>query len=329
MSRPGHDTRRFATSRTIGGGRSRAADIGKLRRALEALDYLHSPVRAAGRYTPTVAEAVTAFQKDAALVPDGRIEPGGPTERAIDVTLAAKDVGGEAGAGAAAANSRSPLATGSGTLAPAAQPVPPRPKRRRPPAPPRGWVVPGAKAGTPGNPDRDPYPKSRVPADFRYELHARESKADNYQAKNKSGALGRYQMTPGALQDAGMMTDARAGKWAGVVIGGKKIDSAQAFLDSPLAQEIALETYMERTERSVRNRNLLQYIRRNIDGIKRTITVTKASLMAAAHRRGAGMVRRYFDHLNANNWKTNGARISAEFLEVETRLREFQHINYP
>ena len=57
---------------------------------------------------------------------------------------------------------------------------------------------------------------------------------------------------------------------------------------------------------------------------------TKSGLLAAAHRQGAGMVKRYLDHQRRHNWTTNPKTFPKnkkdQFLSVETRLREFQKV---
>lgn len=89
-------TRAFTTGASIGSGGTRSADIRKLRRALDELDYLKSPPRAALNYTPTIANAIERFQGDFGLKPDGIISPDGPTEQALNLAIAANRSGDRA-----------------------------------------------------------------------------------------------------------------------------------------------------------------------------------------------------------------------------------------
>lgn len=81
MPLSGYYPRNFVTGAAIGRGRTRPADIRKLRRSLDELDYLRSPQKATPSYTSAVADAVESFQRDYSLKPDGAIDPDGPTEQ--------------------------------------------------------------------------------------------------------------------------------------------------------------------------------------------------------------------------------------------------------
>jgi len=87
-------TRAFSAGASIGSGGTRPADIRNLRRALDELDYLKSPARAAPNYTPIIADAIQRFQGDFGLKPDGVIAPDGPTEQALNFAVTANRTGG-------------------------------------------------------------------------------------------------------------------------------------------------------------------------------------------------------------------------------------------
>jgi len=92
MSLPPPD---YHTTRSIGTGRSNPADVRRLRRALGRLGYGRSGNPPAENVTPGLMDAVERFQSDFGLEPDSTIRPGGPTERALAMTLRAHNEGGE------------------------------------------------------------------------------------------------------------------------------------------------------------------------------------------------------------------------------------------
>ena len=111
------------------------------------------------------------------------------------------------------------------------------------------------------------------------------------------------------------------------------IRSELDFLNNPLAQEMAIEAYLKRNERALRNKGVTAHIGQTIDGIKGDITVTESGLLAAAHRRGAGNVALYLDHLKRHNWISDPStfpkgKLGHNFLHVETRLRLFQAVQH-
>ena len=80
------------------------------------------------------------------------------------------------------------------------------------------------------------------------------------------------------------------------------IKGEQDFLRNPLAQEMAIEAYLLKTERALGNKGILAYAGQTIDGIKGNIALTEGRLLAAAHRQGTGNVALYLDHLKRHNW---------------------------
>ena len=189
--------------------------------------------------------------------------------------------------------------------------------------------------GTAGAAPRSPHPPARVPlkgglysGGFLDAIAKAEHNVKGYAEVNPGNAWGRYQMTPGALIDAGIV-DPNTEKWTGPLARQLGIRSEQDFLNNPLAQEMAIEAYLKRTERALRNKGVTAHIGRTIDGIKGDITVTESGLLAAAHRRGAGNVALYLDHLKRHNWISDPSTFPMgdfrdKFLHVETRLRLFQ-----
>jgi hypothetical protein len=134
----------------------------------------------------------------------------------------------------------------------------------------------------------------------------------------RSGALGRYQMIPAALRDIGWQ-DA-AGNWTAAAAR-QGVASEADFLALPAAQEAAMGAYLSRTEVQLARNGSLARAGATVAGLDGgEITLTQAGLLAAAHRRGAGMVARYLAH-QADAPLTPGLR--SAFAQVERRLRDF------
>jgi hypothetical protein len=155
-----------------------------------------------------------------------------------------------------------------------------------------------------------------------------EHNTDGYSEVNPGKAWGRYQMTRDALIDAGIHVS-KDKMWTGPLARQMGIKGEQDFLYNPLAQEKAIQVYLERTERALRKKGATAHIGRTFKGIKAKITVTQSGLLAAAHRRGAGNVALYLDHLKRHNWISDRntfpeGELEEIFLNVETRLRLFQ-----
>ncbi len=196
-------------------------------------------------------------------------------------------------------------------------------------------IMDGSLSQAPSSPDDSHAndPLTRVPLEggkysdaFLNAIHAKESARHGYRAYNESGkAHGRYQLTEEALEDAGMM-DANK-NWTGRY----GVHSREDFLNNPEAQEKAIEAYLERTEKSLRDNGATRHVGQTFQGIKGTITVTEDGLLAAAHRAGATRVKRYLEHKAAHGWSANLTDTADEkdahmFKVIETRLREFQDV---
>ncbi len=135
-------------------------------------------------------------------------------------------------------------------------------------------------------------------------------------------ALGRYQLTPGALRAAGMMD--RAGNWTGKY----GIHSRAEFLANPDAQEQALTDYLNDNERQLRANGAFTHIGETIDGVKARFPVTRAGIMAAAHREGAPATARYLNKIKAHGFTSKGLALDRSELAIETRLRAFSGADY-
>jgi peptidoglycan hydrolase-like protein with peptidoglycan-binding domain len=197
--------------------------------------------------------------------------------------------------------------------------------------------VRGDKDGI-GGPE-DPGKDSFLTPEFRAEIAARESRIDGYRqiGKLKDGtefAWGKYQMTESALIDAGLKN--KAGEWTGSM----GVKSKDDFLNSPEIQEKALEKLMAKNERRIESKGIPEIYGNKIEGLRGTIEITEAGVMAAAHRRGATAVIAYLDHIKSNGWTSRAPNASetgasnfpadkdAAFRAIETRLREFQGETY-
>jgi hypothetical protein len=183
----------------------------------------------------------------------------------------------------------------------------------------------GPSAGSPGRAARAW--ESQPNAEFRNRLAIAEGNADKpnfgYGEVNEiAGALGRYQIRPNGLRAAGMI-DA-AGNWTGKY----GIHSRAEFLADPEAQEKALTDYLQDTERQLKANGSFDFIGKSIDGLRARFTVTRAGLIAAGHRAGAGATKSYLQRVEANGFTSQGVSLDPTDLAIETRLRTFADISY-
>jgi hypothetical protein len=135
-------------------------------------------------------------------------------------------------------------------------------------------------------------------------------------------ALGRYQMRFVGLQAAGMI-DA-AGNWTGKY----GIYSRKQLLANPVAQEQALTDLLNDTERQLRINGSMRYVGSEIEGQRARFTITRAGLVAAAHREGAGATHAYLSTAASYGFVTRGRQLNRAGLSVETRLRTFADVPY-
>jgi hypothetical protein len=287
-------------------------------------------------------EGIRGFQKTKGLAVDGVVAPQGPTARALGEALQPTVPRRARLAAKAAASGRPAGAAILGGLLPRASGRTMRPDPRSMESG-RGVGTMLAQSASPpaaaGAAPRSPRPPARVPLkggvysdDFLKAIAEAEHNVKGYAEVNPGKAWGRYQMTEGALVDAGIR-DRNTKRWTGSLARQLGITSEQDFLNSPLAQEKAIEVYLEKTEGYLRDKGATAYAGQTIDGIKGDIALTKSGLLAAAHREGAGNVVKYLDHLKRHNWISEPStfpegKLGEKFLHIETRLRTFQGIRH-
>ena len=151
--------------------------------------------------------------------------------------------------------------------------------------------------------------------DFLNDLGARES-GGCYNAFNKYGYAGKYQMGEAALIDAGYYKKP-SGKynndWSGSFTGKDGIKSIQDFLNSPIAQENAQIIFKKKQWGYLKAVGAHNYVGKTINGF----VITQSGLLAAAHLKGAGSVIKYL--------KSNGQIIEKDGFgtSVESYLKKF------
>lgn len=121
---------------------------------------------------------------------------------------------------------------------------------------------------------------------------------------------------------AGMMD--HAGNWTGKYA----IHSRAEFLADPEAQEKALTDYLDDLVRQLRTNGSFSHIGETIDGLKARFPVTRAGIIAAAHRWGARATASYLNRVRANGFTSRGMRSRPEDRPIETRLRTFSGARY-
>lgn len=139
------------------------------------------------------------------------------------------------------------------------------------------------------------------------------------------GAMGRYQMTPGALR--GAQWQDTSGSWteraraAGV-------NSRASFLANPQAQEAALDDYLRDNEIQLRRNGAFTRVGTSFPGLSgRSVTITTSGLTAAVHRHGPSATRNYIRAREAGIPPRNEDE-RAIFLAIETRLLTFADQSY-
>ncbi len=151
--------------------------------------------------------------------------------------------------------------------------------------------------------------------DFLNDLGARES-GGNYQAFNKFGYAGKYQMGEAALIDAGYYKKSSRiynNDWSGVFTGKDGINSIQDFLNNPSAQEIAQIIFKKKQWSYLKAVGANSYSGQIINGYK----ITDSGLLAGAHLKGAGAVISYL--------KSGGKNIGKDAFgtSVESYIKKF------
>jgi hypothetical protein len=164
-------------------------------------------------------------------------------------------------------------------------------------------------------------------ADFRNRLAIAENSADKRdfgygEVRQSNGALGRYQMTHVGLLAAGMVN--ANGNWTGKY----GIHSRSQFLADHDAQEHALTDFLHETERQLRANGAFDYVGRSVNGVVAPFTITRAGLMAAGHRQGAGKTRDYLRRVESNGYSSRGLALDRDERAIENRLRTFSDLPY-
>lgn len=165
--------------------------------------------------------------------------------------------------------------------------------------------------------------RQRIAEAERSAEHAR----DGYGLRNdRSGALGRYQFLAVALRDIGWM-DA-AGGWTATAAAHGVADEA-GFLASETAQEAAMSAFLARQEVILDRMGTLGAAGTTVTGLDGApIALTEGALVAAAHRRGAGMLARYLRHRTETPEAPLSPAERSAFASIEHRLRGFAEVAY-
>ncbi|CUW38348.1 conserved protein of unknown function [Magnetospirillum sp. XM-1] len=170
--------------------------------------------------------------------------------------------------------------------------------------------------------------ESKPNSAFRQKIAEAERSAeqinDGYGERHPGGALGRYQITPITLDQAG---------WK---IGGAWTDKAREhgvasdedFLKNPAAQEAAMSDIMREAERQADSKGLYSHAGRTYSGVGgESVTITDAGIAAAAHRHGAGATANYIRR-RVNGRKAAAPEDRARDKQIEKRLRDFEKVPY-
>ena len=123
-------------------------------------------------------------------------------------------------------------------------------------------------------------------SDFLDALGMRES-SGNYDAENRYGYLGKYQMGKLALQEAGFLDS--DGEWTSLA-NSYGIDSETDFLQSPKGQEAAIRACHGKLCEYIRHYGLDEYVGKTYFGVK----VTQSGLLEACHLVGAPSLKKSF-----------------------------------
>ena len=170
-------------------------------------------------------------------------------------------------------------------------------------------------------------PQPIVSDEFLNQLGFDES-TNNYAAVNKGGsARGKYQMQKLALEDIGMID--KKGNW----LGKYGVYSQNDFLNNPEAQEKAIHDFFNLYHKRY-NQDGYQHIGKQIKGVSgETFSITRSGLLAAAHRQGQGMVKRYINSLAwyaivnfyMDYYNLSNSDDVDSFRAIETRLMRFEN----
>ena len=155
----------------------------------------------------------------------------------------------------------------------------------------------------------------RTLQNFLNDLGARES-GGNYQAFNKYGYAGKYQMGEAALIDCGYYKKPSRiynNDWSGEFTGKDEVYSIKDFLNNQKAQENAQIIFKKKQWGYLKALGADKYAGKIINGYE----ITPSGLLAGAHLKGAGAVIEYLKSGGKNNPK-DGFGTS-----VESYIRKF------
>lgn len=154
-----------------------------------------------------------------------------------------------------------------------------------------------------------------------------EQARDGYGVRNPtSGALGRYQFLPNSLLDLGWKNS--QGGWTPLAER-HGVHSEADFLANPGAQEAAMSHFLRRVEVQLERNGVMARQGGAVQGLNgQEITLTEGGMVAAAHRRGSGMLARYLAHRTNTPEATLSARERSAFQAVERRLQDFSQVAY-
>jgi hypothetical protein len=104
--------------------------------------------------------------------------------------------------------------------------------------------------------------------------------------------------------------------------------SGAEFLADPEAPEKALTDYLADLERQLHANGAFAHIGERINGLQARFPVTRAGIIAAAHREGARRTVDYLNRIKANSLTSNGIPLKSWDPDIETRLRTFSATHY-
>jgi hypothetical protein len=110
--------------------------------------------------------------------------------------------------------------------------------------------------------------------------------ANDYKARNPYGMIGKYQLSPPALQDIGLLDSGR--NWTGFM----GINSEEEFLNSPKAQEEAMDKWLRLLDTRISRAGLYNYVGKEISG---GLKITQEGVVAAAHFAGVVGLKEWFE----------------------------------
>ncbi len=141
----------------------------------------------------------------------------------------------------------------------------------------------------------------------------------------KTNALGQYQMLLDAFRSIGWK-DAD-GTWTQIARE-QGIDSDEAFLENPDAQEAAMRAYTDRNHKIlIKNRSMNFVGRRFVSPNGKSFVVSEAGVAAAAHRAGAPRTGKVLEKL-ASKAAGNSPSFDPKEKAAITRMRLFEKVPY-